>query len=168
MEEIMDFSRKTILVLLVCIISLLMTGCFNEKESPLYDSEWLMQNVDEKWQPYCHQLFLKPNHEVTMQAYYMNSPTVIVWTGKYKLTSNKLIFTFEKCSRFEDGVNTGNYKAERVIKYFQGEFFYSVGLVGENKDEYHLELIRPKNFFYGKNLDFFGNPMEEFVRIENE
>ena len=103
-----------------------------------------------------------------MQAYYMNSPTVIVWTGKYKLTSNKLFFTFEKCSRFEDGVNTGNYKAERVIKYFQGEFFYSVGLVGENKDEYHLELIRPKNFFYGKNLDFFGNPMEEFVRVENE
>lgn len=166
LEGFMTFARKTILMALaVCALSLLMTSCFNEKESLLYDSEWLLENIDEKGQAYCHQLFLKPNHEVTIQAYYANSTTAIVWTGKYKLNSKKIIFKFENCYRFENGENVGSYKAGRVINYFSGEFFYSTGLVGDDEKEYHLQLIRPKNYFYGKNLDFFGNPMEEFVRV---
>jgi len=163
----MAFSKKSIVMaFILCVLSLLSVSCFNEKESPLYDSEWLLQNLDDKGQEYCHQLFLKPDHQVTLQVYYSNtSSTAIVWTGTYKLKSNKIIFNFDKCMRYENGENIGNYKAGRVIKYFAGEYFYSVGLVGDSEKEYHLQLIRPKNFFYGKNLDFFGNPMEEFVRM---
>ena len=36
----------------------------------------------------------------------------------------------------------------------------------EAKKQYHLELIRPKNYFYGENKDIFGNPLEEFIKVK--
>ena len=65
----------------------------------------------------------------------------------------------------------GTYDAQKLIKFYTGDFYYSVGLIetsDNNEDaekEYHLELIRPKNYFYGEAKDIFGNRFEEFVRF---
>ena len=70
--------------------------------------------------------------------------------------------------RFENGEVVGKYTSGQLIKFYEGEFFYSVGLIaGENENEvYHLQLIRPKNYFYGEATDIFGNPLEEFVKMK--
>ncbi|MCQ2580067.1 MAG: hypothetical protein MJ159_05180 [Treponemataceae bacterium] len=160
------FRKSFLFGIVICFISFLMCGCFNEKESPLYDSEWILYNADEKGQNYVHQLFLKPDHQATIQVGYLNSTTVLVWTGTYKANDKKIVFNFDKCARWENGQEIGTYKAGRVIKYFSGDYFYSLGLVGDEEKKYHLQLIRPKNYFYGKNLDFFGNQLDEFEKVK--
>lgn len=162
---------KVICILSGVIFSFLCTGCFSEKKSPFYKSEWIMENSDENGKPYIHQLFIKPDHKATMQVYYTDNSAVIVWTGTYKLTAKKINFDFTQASRFENNQSVGNYSSGKVINYFDGDFFYSLGLIGDNagteNQQYHLQLIRPKKYFYGENLDFFGNPMEEFIRVDN-
>ncbi|NLK45141.1 MAG: hypothetical protein GX297_00550 [Treponema sp.] len=163
----MAFIKKSILILLfVSLLSFLFISCFNEKQSILFDSEWIMQNVDEKGQSYVHHLFLNPDYQAVFKVYYKDATIAVVWTGKYKLTSKKLIFNFDKCTRFENDKPVGQYDSTRIIKYFSGDYFYSVGLVGEENKEYHMDLIRPKDYFYNQNIDFFGNPMEEFTLVE--
>lgn len=167
----MKTTKKLNYILCLIVFSLLCTGCFNEKKSVFYNSEWIMENTDETGKPYIHQLFLKPDHKVTMQVYYKDNSAVIVWTGTYKLSSKKINFDFTQASRFENNQSVGNYTSGKVINYFDGDFYYSAGLIGENasseNQQYHLQLIRPKKYFYGENLDFFGNPMEEFIKIDN-
>ena len=155
-----------ILLFIVCFF----TGCFSEKKSPFYDSEWVMQNYDNQMQLYYHHLILYPNHRVMLRASYADSSNIIVWTGTYKINSKKIKFDFAECVRYENGEIVGQYKAGQLVKYYQGDFFYSVAELvddeDESKKEYHLELIRPRNYFYGENKDIFGNPLEEFVKLK--
>ena len=162
----MIMKRKSIFFAL--FFCFLITSCFSEKKSPFYDSEWLMKNVDQNNQPYFHQLFLNPDHTVTLQASYENSTNVIVWTGTYKITSKKINFNFTKCTRFENLEPVGNYTAGKLIKYYTGDFYYSVAQIDEpdGSKKYHLELKRPEKYFYGKSIDIFGNPLEEFIKIK--
>ena len=164
--------KKFALIFLI-ISALVFTGCFSEKKSPFYDSEWVMQNYDNQMQLYYHHLILYPNHRVMLRASYADSTNIIVWTGTYKIDSRKIKFNFEECVRYENGEITGQYEAGQLVKFYQGDFFYSVAELGvdesegeESKKEYHLELIRPKNYFYGQNKDIFGNPLEEFVKLK--
>ncbi|MCQ2576794.1 MAG: hypothetical protein MJ162_08610, partial [Treponema sp.] len=86
----------------------------------------------------------------------------------YKINSKKIIFNFEDCSRLENGENVGQYSDRRLVKFYSGEYFYSIGLIGETEEtkQYHLQLIRPKNQIYGENKDIFGNYLEEFVKVK--
>ena len=54
--------KRLNLICLIILISLSLTGCFNYKKSPFYDSEWVMQNYDDKANLYYHHLILKPDH----------------------------------------------------------------------------------------------------------
>ena len=156
--------------IILLFVTCLFTGCFSEKKSPFYDSEWVMQNYDNQMQLYYHHLILYPNHRVMLRASYADSSNIIVWTGTYKINSRKIKFDFAECVRYENGEIVGQYKAGQLVKYYQGDFFYSVAELGDDEDEskkeYHLELIRPRNYFYGENKDIFGNPLEEFVKLK--
>ena len=163
--------KKFCLFALTILFSLSLTGCFSEKESPFYDSEWVMQNLDDNANLYYHHLILSPGHKVMLRASYADSTNIIVWTGTYKINSKKIIFDFTECVRFENGEVVGKYKAGQLIKYYAGEFFYSIALLGESQEEeqYHLQLIRPtgpKYYFYGENKDIFGNHMEDFIKMK--
>ena len=145
-----------------------MTACFNEKDSPFYDSEWIMQNYDANGMLYYHHLILSPGHKAMLRVSYADSTNIIVWTGSYKINSKKIKFNFAECVRYEDGKVTGKYTAGQFIKYYTGEFFYSVALLGDNADnkKYRMQLIRPQNYFYGQNTDIFGNQLEDFIKVE--
>ena len=175
----------SLLTLLMLIVLTGFTGCFSEKKSVFYDSEWIMKNYDSQGQLYYQHLILQPGHKVMLRASYADSSNIIVWTGKYKITSRKLDFDFTECVRYENGEVVGEYKAGQLVKFYNGDFYYSVagfdvkdsgsGEAAETTEVdtleksnkiYHLELIRPKNYFYGENKDIFGNPMEEFIKVK--
>lgn len=161
-------NKKIILSFLSLFSLVLFTGCFFEKSSPFYDSEWIMQNYDNNADLYYHHLILKPNHKVMLRSSYADSSNIIVWRGTYKINSKKIVFNFEDCSRFENGENVGQYSDKRLVKFYTGEFFYSVGLIGDSEEtkQYHLQLIRPKNQIYGENKDIYGNYLDEFVKVK--
>lgn len=161
--------RKWMFLLFVLTFSIVSTSCFSLKDSPFYDSEWIMQNYDANGELYYHHLILYPNHRVMLRASYADSTNILVWTGKYKINSKKIVFDFAECVRYENGEIIGQYKSGSVVKYYNGDFFYSVGLVGDDEEsqKYNLELIRPqgpKAYFYGENKDIFGNHLETFVK----
>ena len=160
--------KKWISFLFVLILSFMMTSCFSFKKSPFYDSEWVMQNVDVKNQLYYHHLIINSDHTVMLRVSYADSTNIIVWKGTYKINSKKIKFNFTECLRYENGQVVGQYTAGQMIKYYTGEFYYSVALLDEGggKENYHLELIRPKNYFYGENVDVFGNLLQEFVKFK--
>jgi len=158
--------KKNLFICVLFVFIFSFTACFNEKDSPFYDSEWIMQNYDAKGDLYYHHLILKPDHSVMLRSSYADSENIIVWRGTYKINSKKIIFNFEDCSRFENGKNAGQYSDKRLVKFYTGEYLYSVGQVGdEDKKEYHLQLIRPKNQIYGETKDIYGNLFEEFVKV---
>ena len=163
---------KKLYFVLMIFAAVLFTGCFSEKKSPFYDSEWIMQNYDNKMQLYYHHLILYPNHRVMLRASYADSSNILVWTGTYKINSKKIDFDFTECVKYENGEIVGQYKSGAVVKFYQGDFYYSVAELGkdtegdESEKVYHLELIRPKNYFYGENKDVFGNPLEEFIKVK--
>ena len=164
---------KKFACIIVILTTVILTGCFSEKKSPFYDSEWIMQNYDNKMQLYYHHLILHPNHRVMLRASYADSSNIIVWTGTYKINSKKIDFDFTECIRYENGEIVGQYKAGQLVKYYAGDFYYSVAELSEDapageesKKQYHMELIRPKNYFYGENKDIFGNPLEEFIKVK--
>ena len=159
-------KRKLFFVFSMMMLGFLFTGCFSEKDSPFYDSEWIMQNYDNNAQLYYHHLILRPDHSVMLRTSYADSENIIVWRGKYKINSKKITFNFEDCSRFEKGENVGQYSDKRLVKFYTGEYFYSLGLIGEDGNQtYHLQLIRPENHFYGETKDIYGNYFEEFVKV---
>ena len=92
--------KKSCLGLLIILISLSLTGCFSEKNSPFYDSEWVMQNYDDNANLYYHHLILKPDHTVMLRVSYADSTNIIVWNGTYKLNSKKFYFDFTECLRY--------------------------------------------------------------------
>ena len=163
---------KKLYFVLMIFAAVLFTGCFSEKKSPFYDSEWIMQNYDNQMQLYYHHLILYPNHRVMLRASYADSSNILVWTGTYKINSKKIDFDFTECVKYENGEIVGQYKSGAVVKFYQGDFYYSVAELGqdtegdESEKVYHLELIRPKNYFYGENKDVFGNPLEEFIKVK--
>ena len=160
--------KRLNLICLIILISLSLTGCFNYAKSPFYDSEWVMQNYDDQANLYYHHLILRPDHTVMLRVSYADSTNIIVWNGTYKLNSKKFDFDFTECLRYENGEVVGKYTSGQMIKYYTGDFYYSVGLLeeGDGKENYHLELIRPKNYFYGENKDVFGNYLQEFVKFK--
>ena len=108
-----------------------------------------------------------------LRASYADSSNILVWTGNYKINSKKIDFDFVECVKYENGEIVGQYKSGAVVKFYQGDFYYSVAELGEDapegeesKKQYHLELIRPKNYFYGENKDIFGNHLEEFIKVK--
>lgn len=161
-------NRRVLSVIFISLLCFFYTGCFSEKASPFYDSEWIMQNYDNNAQLYYHHMILKPDHKVMLRTSYADSQNIIVWRGTYKINAKKIIFNFEDCSRFENGENVGQYGDKRLVKFYSGEYFYSLGLVGNEEDkQYHLQLIRPKNQIYGETKDIYGNFFEEFVKVEH-
>ncbi len=180
----MKKTFKLLLPLLTALFLLSLAGCFSEKKSVFYDSEWIMKNYDAQGLLYYHHLILQPGHKVMLRASYADSSNIIVWTGKYKINSRKFDFDFTECVRYENGEIVGQYKAGQLVKYYNGDFYYSVAgfeVEGGSEDAgssdktesenepakiYHLELIRPKNYFYGENKDIFGNLMEEFIKVK--
>ena len=160
--------KKISLFVLIILFSLSLTGCFNEKDSPFYDSEWVMQNYDGDGLIYYHHLILSPGHKAMLRVSYADSTNIIVWTGTYKINSKKIKFNYTDCVRYENGEIVGKYTSGQLIKYYTGEYLYSIGEVEEDSgnENYHLQLIRPKNYFYGDGKDIFGNQFEDFVRFE--
>ena len=77
--------KKNCLFFLIILLSLSVTGCFNYKNSPFYDSEWVMQNYDNTMQLYYHHLSLKPDHTAMLRVSYADSTNIIVWNGTYKI-----------------------------------------------------------------------------------
>lgn len=152
----------------VLVLSALLTSCFSLKNSPFYDSEWVMQNLDDKGQLYYHHLILNSDHTAMLRVSYADSTNIIVWNGTYKINSKKINFNFTECVRYENGAPVGTYKAGQMIKFYTGEYYYSLGLIDEDSEtkRYHLQLIRPKNYFYGETKDIFGNLFEEFVKFK--
>jgi hypothetical protein len=155
-------------VLSIILISLSLTGCFSLKKSPFYNSEWVMQNLDDKGELYYHHLILSPDHKAMLRVSYADSSNIIVWTGTFKANSKKLVFNFSECVRYENGEVVGKYTAGQLIKYYTGDYLYSLALIGDNEEdkEYHMQLIRPKNYFYGEAKDIFGNPLDVFVKMQ--
>lgn len=160
--------RNGLVVMVIMFCLFFCSSCFSEKDSPFYDSEWIMQNYDGNGQLYYHHLILRPDHSVMLRTSYADSTNIIVWRGKYKINAKKIVLNIEDCSRFEKGENVGQYTDKRLINFYKGEYFYSLGLVGDSEEEkqYHLQLIRPKNQIYGETKDIYGNYFEEFVKIE--
>ena len=158
--------KKKFFILMI-LAAFFCSGCFSEKDSPFYDSEWIMKNYDAQGLLYYHHLILQPGNKVMLRASYADSTNIIVWTGKYKINSKKINFNFAECVKYENGEIVGQYKSGSVVKFYQGDFYYSVAELGEeDSKQYHLELIRPKNYFYGENKDIFGNPLEEFIKTK--
>lgn len=161
--------KKSLIWIFCLFLTLLFTSCFSKKNTPLYDSEWIMQNSDIDGNQYYHHLALQPGNKVILRVSYFDSTNIIVWQGTYKLKSKKIIFKFDECTRYENGQIAGNYQDGRFIKYYNGEYFYSLGVIeSEETDEetYHMQLIRPKNQIYGETIDIFGNYFEDFVKVE--
>ena len=162
--------KKLFLSLILIFASLTFTGCFSEKNTPFYDSEWIMQNYDSQGLLYYHHLILYPNHRVMLRASYADSSNILVWTGTYKINSRRFDFTFDECVRYANGEIIGQYKSGSVVKFYEGIFYYSVAELEDNNDSqsknFYLELIRPKNIFYGENKDIFGNHLETFVKTK--
>ena len=168
--------KKICVVLFTILLSLSLTSCFNYKNSPFYDSEWVMQNYDNNMQLYYHHLILYPDHKVMLRVSYADSTNIIVWNGTFKINSNTIKFNFTDCIRYEEGKPVGTYEATKFIKYYTGDYNYSIGLLPSEKsnddkedDEnlvYHLALIRPRNYFYGDTIDIFGNQFEDFVKMK--
>jgi hypothetical protein len=113
---------KKLFYILLIFAALSFTGCFSEKKSPFYDSEWIMQNYDNQMKLYYHHLILYPNHRVMLRASYADSSNIIVWTGEYKISSKKIKFNFTECVRYENNEIVGQYKAGQLVKYYQGDF----------------------------------------------
>lgn len=160
--------KKNCLFILIILLSLSVTGCFNYKKSPFYDSEWIMQNYDSNMQLYYHHLILSKEHKAVLRVSYADSTNIIVWNGTYKINSKKIVFNFTECVRYENGKPVGTYDATKLIKYYTGEYLYSVAELenDDNLKQYHLALIRPVNYFYGQAKDLFGNPLEEFIKTK--
>lgn len=159
-------KRKFFFVFFMLMLGFLLAGCFSEKESPFYDSEWIMQNYDNDANLYYHHLILNPDHSVMLRSSYADSQNIIVWRGTYKINDKKITFNFDDCSRFENGQNVGQYSDKRLVKFYNGEYLYSIGLIGEEENKaWHLQLIRPKNQIYGETKDIYGNYLEEFVKV---
>ena len=156
--------------LFVCTVflSLLLVGCYNEKSGPFYDSQWVMQNLDNNADLYYHHLILTPPHNAMLRVSYADSTNIIVWTGTYKIDSKKIKFNFTECERYENGQKVGNYNAGQLIKFYSGEFLYSAAPLADDKgnERWHLQLIRPQNYFYGDGSDIFGNQFEDFIKVE--
>lgn len=168
----MKFLKPFFLFTVLIFISMV-TGCYSQKNTPFYDSQWIMQNYDNNMQLYYHHLILKPDHTVTLRTSYADSTKIIVWTGKYKLDSKKITFNFENCIRYEDGKNMGQYEDKRLVKFYNGEYLYSTGLLDkdvtpDSEKVWHLQLIRPKNQIYGETKDIYGNYFEDFVKVDPE
>lgn len=164
-----NYSKIFFSILIFSLLSGLFTGCFSLKKSPFYDSEWVMQNRDENNLLYYHHLILQPNHKALLRVSYADSTNIIVWSGTYKINSRKIVFDFSECIRYENGAVVGNYSSGKLIKYYTGEFLYSVAMIEEDSgsENYHLQLIRPKNYFYGEAVDIFGNRFEDFVKFNS-
>lgn len=195
----MKKTFKLSLLFLTAFFLVMLASCFSEKKSVFYDSEWIMKNYDSQGLLYYHHLILQPGHRVMLRASYADSTNIIVWTGTYKINSRKFDFDFTECVRYENGEIVGQYKSGQLVKFYNGDFYYSVagfdvegtepvegtesaesagdaktgksdseGTASEEKNKkiYHLELIRPKNYFYGENKDIFGNLMEEFIKVK--
>ncbi len=161
--------KKSCLFILMILTSLIFTGCFSEKKSPFYNSEWVMQNLDNNNQLYYHHLILSPAHKAMLRVSYADSTNIIVWNGTYKINSKKVVFNFTECVRYENGKITGQYPSGKLVKFYTGEYLYSVATLEEadGTSRYHLQLMRPKNYFYGETKDIFGNFFDEFIRIED-
>lgn len=159
--------KKTAYLFCILIMAFSLAACFNEKNSPFYDSEWIMQNYDNNAQLYYHHLILSPDHKVMLRSSYADSQNIIVWRGTYKINDKKIVFNFEDCSRFENGENVGKYSDKRLVKFYNGEYLYSIGLIGEEENKaWHLQLIRPKNQLLGETKDIYGNYFEEFIKVD--
>lgn len=159
--------KKIFLLLIICI-SFSFTGCFSEKKSPFYNSDWIMYNKDSGGERYYHLLRLKPDHTVTLTVSYVGSTNIIEWSGKYKINAKQIVFDFTECTRFENLQEVEKYTSGKIINYYNGKFLYSLGYV-ENEDKtnrYHLQLIRPGDFFLGDAIDIYGNQLEEFEKVE--
>ena len=160
--------KRIAIIVLTVLFPLFLTGCFNEKSSPFYDSEWVMQNLDDNADLYYHHLILQPGHKVMLRVSYADSTNIIVWNGTYKVNSKKIKFDFTSCERFENGKKFGDYNDRKLIKYYTGEFYYSAAPLTDDqgKERWHLQLIRPNNYFYGDGSDIFGNQFEDFIKVE--
>ena len=160
--------KRIAIIVFTVLFPLFLTGCFNEKSSPFYDSEWVMQNLDDNADLYYHHLILQPGHNATLRVSYADSTNIIVWTGTYKINSKKIKFNFTECVRYEDGKIVGKYTSGQFIKYYTGEFLYSAAPLSDDqgKERWHLQLIRPQNYFYGDGSDIFGNQFEDFIKVE--
>ena len=82
--------KKPLIFGLLIIITILFSGCYEGKNTPFYDSEWIMQNVDGNNQAYYHHLILNPDKTVMLRSSYFDSTNIIVWTGTYKIKSKKM------------------------------------------------------------------------------
>ena len=81
--------KRIAIIVLTVLFPLFLTGCFNEKSSPFYDSEWVAQNLDDNADLYYHHLILQPGHKVMLRVSYADSTNIIVWNGTYKVNSKK-------------------------------------------------------------------------------
>ncbi len=160
--------KRKVLFVITVLSSLLLCACFSGKKSVFNDSEWIMQNLDDNADLYYHHLILAPGHKVTLRVSYADSSNIIVWQGTYKLTARKFKFDFTSCERYENGQKVGNYNAGQLIKFYNGEFYYSAAPLADDKgkERWHLQLIRPQNYFYGDGSDIFGNQFDDFIKIE--
>ena len=160
--------KRIAIIVLTVLFPLFLTGCFNEKASPFYDSEWVMQNLDDNADLYYHHLILSPDHKVMLRVSYADSSNIIVWNGTYKVNSKKFKFDFTSCERYENGKKFGDYNDGKLIKFYTGEFYYSAAPLADDqgKERWHLQLIRPNNYFYGDGSDIFGNQFEDFIKVE--
>ena len=160
--------KQKLFYIFLISFSLLLIACFNEKASPFYDSEWIMQNLDDNADLYYHHLILMPGHKLMLRVSYADSSNIIVWQGTYKINSKKIKFDFTSCERYENGKKFGDYNDRKVIKFYTGDFLYSAApLTDDNgKERWHLQLIRPQNYFYGDGSDIFGNQFDDFIKVE--
>ena len=65
--------KKPLIFGLLIIITILFSGCYEGKNTPFYDSEWIMQNVDGNNQVYYHHLILNPDKTVMLRSSYFDS-----------------------------------------------------------------------------------------------
>lgn len=160
--------KKSLFFGILVIIIVFISGCYGGKNSPFYDSEWIMNNIDGEGSAYYHHLILTPDHKVMLRASYFDSTNIMVWNGTYKINSKKIIFNFTDCVRYEEGRIVGNYSDKRLIKYYSGEFLYSLAETGTEEIIYNLQLTRPKNQIYGEAIDIFGNHLAVFSKVNKK
>ena len=170
-------ARFILILASFLLAGIVFTGCFSEKDSPFYDSEWHLENFDAQGQPYFHDLTFEPNHIATLKVMYTDTLDGFCWTGKYKINSKKVVFDFTDCIRYKNEEISDRITSGKVINFYTGEFFYSVaeieiqnrtdnsGVDNTDNSEWRLQLIRPKNYFYGGNKDILGNQLDEFVKL---
>jgi hypothetical protein len=162
---------KKIGVVAVFLLPFFLISCFNLKESPFFCSEWVMENKDDAGETYLQQIFFNEGGKVTIQIHYKNNTSAIVWTGKYKISGKKINFKMENCAQMENSGGEASVvqkiTRKNIINFYNGDFYYSLAAPDDEHKLWRLELIRPQNYFYGKNLDFMGKPLETFYRQEN-